>query len=161
MEFTFRIAKKNDKEEILDLIKKLAEAERKKPEEINLTLEKIESHGFGRNKYFHILLAESKKKPAGYALYFFSYSASAGAPILYIEDLFVDEPYRNFGLGTSLLAHLARLAIEKECCRMEGHAFTWNKKAIEFFECIGAYPRTDLLQFRLSDEHLRKLAEQE
>lgn len=29
MEFTFRIAKKNDKEEILDLIKKLAEVERK------------------------------------------------------------------------------------------------------------------------------------
>ncbi|HHF7396141.1 TPA: N-acetyltransferase family protein [Legionella anisa] len=160
MEFTFRIAKKNDKEEILDLIKKLAEVERKKPEEINLTLEKIESHGFGRNKYFYVLLAEYKKKPAGYALYFFSYSASAGAPILYIEDLFVDEPYRNFGLGTGLLAHLARLAIEKECCRMEGHAFTWNKKVIEFFEFIGAHPRTDLLQFRLSDEHLRKLAEQ-
>ncbi|KTD42721.1 GNAT family N-acetyltransferase [Legionella parisiensis] len=161
MEFTFRIAKKKDKAEILGLIKKLAEIERKKPEEIHLTLEKIESHGFGRNKYFYVLLAEYKKKPAGYALYFFSYSASEAAPILYIEDLFVDEPYRSFGLGTGLLTYLARVAIEKECCRLEGHAFTWDKKTIEFFELIGAHPRTDLLQFRLSGEPLQQLAAKE
>ncbi|KTC91566.1 GNAT family N-acetyltransferase [Fluoribacter dumoffii] len=160
MEFTFRIAKKKDKEEILCLIKKLAEHQRKKPEEVHMTLEKIESHGFGRTRYFYVLLAEYKKKPAGYALFFYSYSASDGAPILYIEDLFVDELYRNYGLGTALLANLAKLALEKECCRMEGHAVTWNKKGIEFFEFIGAYPRTDLLQFRLSGEHLQKLAAQ-
>ncbi|WP_454784885.1 N-acetyltransferase family protein [Legionella sp. WA2024007413] len=160
MEFTFRIAKKKDKEEIFGLIKKLAEYEKKKPEEINLTLDKIESHGFGRTKFFNVLLAEYKKKPAGYALFFFSYSAPAGAPVLYIEELFVDELYRNHGLGTALLSNLAQLAIEKGCCRMEGHAFTWNKKAIEFYEFIGAHRRTDLLQFRLSDEHLQKLAAQ-
>ncbi|KTD01728.1 GNAT family N-acetyltransferase [Fluoribacter gormanii] len=160
MEFTFRIAKKKDKEQIFGLIKKLAEYERKKPEEIHLTLDKIESHAFGRNKYFYVLLAEYKKNPAGFALYYFSYSAPSGAPVLYVEELFVDELYRNYGLGTSLLSHLAQLALEKECCRMEGHAFTWNKKAIEFYEFIGAHPRTDLLQFRLSGEHLQKLAAQ-
>ncbi|CAM3079941.1 GNAT family acetyltransferase [Legionella steigerwaltii] len=160
MEFTFRIAKKKDKEEILSLVKKLAEHERKKPEEVNLTLDKIESHGFGRNRYFYVLLAEHKRKPAGYALFFFSYSSSEGSPILYIEELFVDELYRNYGLGTALLSNLAQLAIEKECCRMEGHAVTWNKKGIEFFKFIGATPRTDLLQFRLSGEHLKKLAAQ-
>ncbi|MCW8409169.1 GNAT family N-acetyltransferase [Legionella sp. PATHC035] len=160
MEFTFRIAKKKDQEEILVLVKKLAEHERKQPEEVQLTLEKIASHGFGRNRYFYVLLAEYKKKPAGYALYFFTYSASAGAPILYIDDLFVDELYRSYGLGTLLLSHLAQLAIEKECCRLEGHTVTWNKKGIEFFEFIGAKPRTDLLQFRLSGEPLKKLAAQ-
>ena len=73
MEFTFRIAKKKDKEEIFFLVNKLAEHERKKPEEVNLTLDKIESHGFGRTRYFYVLLAEYKEKPAGYALFFFSY----------------------------------------------------------------------------------------
>lgn len=160
MEFTFRIAKKKDKEEIFNLIKKHAEYEKKKPEEIHLTLDKIETHGFGRNKFFYVLLAEYQKKPAGFALFFFTYSVPAGAPVLYIEELFVDELYRNHGLGTSLLSNLAQLALEKECCRMEGHAFTWNKKGIEFFEFIGAHPRTDLLQFRLADEHLQKLASQ-
>ncbi len=160
MEFTFRIAKKKDKNEVLFLVKKLAAYERKKPEEVNLTLEKIETHGFGKKKYFHVLLAEHGKTPAAYALYFFSYSASAGAPILYVEDLFVDDLYRNYGLGSSLLANLAHIAVEEECCRMEGHAFTWNKKAIEFYEFIGARAKTDLLQFRLSGENLDKLAAQ-
>ncbi|MGL5742254.1 MAG: GNAT family N-acetyltransferase [Legionella sp.] len=158
MEFTFRIAKKKDKNKILVLVKKLAEYERKRPEEINLTLEKIDSHGFGKTKYFSVLLAEYKKQPAGYALYFYSYSGSAGAPILYVEDLFVDELYRSYGLGTALLSNLARLALEKECCRMEGHAFTWNKKASAFYEFIGASPKTDLLQYRLCGESLKKLA---
>jgi GNAT superfamily N-acetyltransferase len=161
MKFTFRIAKKKDKDEIMVLVNKLAAYERKRPEEVNLTLDKIESHGFGKNKYFHILLAEHKKQPAAYALYFFSYAASAGAPVLYVEDLFVDEYYRSHGLGSSLLSKLAQLALEKECCRMEGHAFTWNKKAIEFYEFLGAHPRTDLLQFRLFGEHLERLAAQE
>lgn len=160
MEFTFRIAKKKDKEEIFFLVNKLAEHERKKPQEVNLTMDKIESHGFGRMRYFYVLLAEYKEKPAAYALFFFSYCASEAAPILYVEELFVDELYRNHGLGSALLSNLAHIAIEKECCRMEGHTMTWNKKGIEFFEFIGASPRTDLLQFRLAGEHLQKLAAQ-
>ena len=158
MEFTFQIAQKKDKEKIWDLIKRQAQCEGKKLAEINLTLEKIESHGFGRTKYFHVMLSEYKKNPSGYALYFFSYSASEAAPILYVDELFVDEEYRNYGLGTEMLAKLARLALEKKCCRMEGHAYTWNKKFIEFYEFLGAHPRTDLLQFRLSGESLEKLA---
>lgn len=158
MEFTFRIATKKDKEKISFLVAKFAEYERRKPEEIKLTLDKIETHGFGKPKYFSLLLAEYKKEPAAYALYFFSYSASEGAPVLYVEDLFVNEAYQNHGLGTALLSHLARLAIEKHCCRMEGHAFTWNKKSIEFYEFLGAHPRTDLLQFRLAGDSLAQLA---
>lgn len=160
MEFTFRIATKKDKEKISLLVEQSAEHDRKKPEEINLTLDKIEAHGFGKNKYFYILLAEYKKNPVGYALYFFSYSASEGAPVLYIEDLFVNKNYQNQGLGTALLSHLARFAVEKKCCRMEGHAFTWNKKSIQFYEFLGAHARRDLLQFRLEDEYLVKLAHQ-
>ncbi|KTD11670.1 GNAT family acetyltransferase [Legionella gratiana] len=158
MEFTFRIATKKDKEKISFLVEKLAEYERKKTEEIHLTLDKIEAHGFGKNKYFYVLLAEYKKKPAGYALYFFSYSAPEAAPVLYVEDLFVTEMYQNQGLGTALLSYLARLALEKQCCRMEGHAFTWNKKSIHFYEFLGAHPRTDLLQFRLAGDSLERLA---
>ncbi|AUH71334.1 GNAT family acetyltransferase [Legionella sainthelensi] len=158
MEFTFRIATKRDKEKIAFLVEKLAEYERKKTGTMSLTLDKIEAHGFGKTRYFYILLAEYKKEPAGYALYFFSYSAPDAAPVLYVEDLFVNEKFQNHGLGTSLLSYLARLAIEKHCCRMEGHAFTWNKKSIQFYEFLGAHPRTDLLQFRLAGDCLEQLA---
>jgi GNAT superfamily N-acetyltransferase len=151
-----RTATNEDKEDILSLVKKLAEYERIKPEEVQLTIDKIESHGFGR--YFDILIAEHNKKSVGYALYFFSYSASAGEPILYLEDLFVEYEYRLQGFGKALLSRLANLAIENECCRMEWHAFIWNEKAIQFYNNLGATPKPDLLQFRLFGEHLSKLS---
>jgi GNAT superfamily N-acetyltransferase len=158
MEFTVRVAKKKDTYKIFSLIEKQAQEERKKTEEIALTIDKIESHGFGKENYFDVLLAESKEEAIGYALYFFTYCDSLAAPILYLEDLFVDKSYRKSGLGTTLLSHLARVAIKKGCCRMEGHAFTWNKTLNTFFESHGAHPRTDLLQYRLLGEDMLKLA---
>lgn len=153
-----RRAKKEDKEAILNLVRKLAAYERKKPEEVLLTLEKIENHAFGKNKYFNILIAECNDIPVGYALYFFSYSASLGAPVLYIEDLFVENEHRQQGFGRALLSKLATISIEKECCRMEWHAFIWNEKAMSFYESLGAVPKPDLIQFRLSGENLQKLS---
>lgn len=161
MRFTIRIAKKEDKNAILDLVKKLAVYERKKTEEIQLTIDKIESHGFGKDNYFDVLIAEHNEIPVGYALYFFSYSASSGAPILYIEDLFVENEYRHQGLGKALLSSLANITIEKKCCRMEWHTFTWNDNGIEFYKNLGAAPKHDLLQFRLLGNDLKKLAEYE
>ncbi|MDP3559041.1 MAG: GNAT family N-acetyltransferase, partial [Legionellaceae bacterium] len=114
MKFNIRIVKKEDKSALLELVKKLAEYERKKPEEVQLTLDKIKLHGFGKEKYFDVLIAEYNETSIGYALYFFSYSASSGAPILYIEDLFVENEYRHQGLGKALLSSLAKIAIQKE-----------------------------------------------
>lgn len=158
MKFNIRIAKKEDKHAILALVKKLAEYERKKPEEVQLTLDKIELHGFGEEKYFDVLIAEYGEIPVGYAFYFFTYSASSGAPILYIEDLFVESEYRHQGLGKALFSNLAKLAIQKECCRMEWHAFTWNEKAIQFYKNLGASPKLDLVQFRLFGNGLKQLS---
>ena len=153
-----RTATKNDKEAILNLVKKLAGYERKQPDEVQLTLNKIESHGFSANPYFQILIVENNNIPVGYALYFFSYSASAGAPILYLEDLFIESEHRHKGLGKAVLSKLAKLSIENKCCRMEWHAFTWNEKAIQFYKNLGAVPKSDLVQFRLSGEVLNKLS---
>ncbi len=105
------------------------------------------------------MLAEHNEISVGYALFFFSYSPAAGAPILYIEDLFVEEEYRLQGLGKALLSKLATIALKKDCCRMEWHSFAWNEKAIGFYKNLGARPQPDSLQFRLFDEDLKNLAE--
>lgn len=154
-----RFATIQDKEAVLHLVMKLAEYERKKPEEVELTLNKIESHGFGEQAYFQILLAEYKNQLVGYALYFFSYAASKGAPILYLEDLFVEPQSRGVGIGKALLSYLANIALAKHCCRMEWHAFTWNEIGIQFYKNIGAKPKEDLVQFRLEGDHLLKLSQ--
>ena len=159
MSLQIRTATIEDVETLFDLIKKLARYEKKEPEEIGLTIEKIQKHGFGKNPYFQTLIADYDKKSVGYALYFFTYAATAGNPILYLEDLFVEESCRGKGIGKSLLSHLAKLALKEDCCRMEWHAFTWNQAALSFYEGLGSIPKTDLVQVRLSALSLAELAD--
>lgn len=153
-----RMANKKDKDVILSLVRKLADFEGKNSEDVQLTIDKIQSHGLSRKSFFRILIGEIDSKPVGYALYFYSYSASLGAPVLYLEDLFVEEEFRNRGFGKNFLTRLANLAIKNNCCRMEWHAFTWNDKAIQFYKSIGAEPKLDLIQFRLSGNNLYDLS---
>jgi GNAT superfamily N-acetyltransferase len=122
-------------------------------------IDKIVEHGFSARPYFEVLLLEYNGIAVGYALYFFPYIASLGAPILYLKDLFVENDYQGLGLGKALLSHLAQIAIEKNCCRMDWQALLWNEKAIEFYKYLGAVPRNETVQFRLTDENLKKLAE--
>src|SRR5207244_4117481 len=108
--------------------------------------------------YFYVLVAEENKLLVGYALYFFTYAASAGSPILYLEDLFVLEAHRKNGTATRLLSELAKIAKDNHCCRMEWHAFTWNNSAINFYKSLGARLKTDLVQIRLEEDEMKQLA---
>lgn len=158
MKLVIRKAKKEDAGAILSLIGKLAAYEKKDPVDVKIDLNKIEKHAFGPRSQFKVLLAEYEQQPIAYALYFLAYAGSAGAPILYLEDLFVDVSYRGHGIGRALLVKLAKLAIDKDCCRMEWHAFTWNKRAIEFYKSLGSEIKSDLVQIRLSGNDLKKLS---
>ena len=148
-EARIRAASLQDVDALVTMVRELASYENKKPEEVLLTADKVLQHAFGKEKYFQVLLAEKDKKPVAYALYFFTYSAYKGAPVLYIEDLYVSEPYRHHGIGTAILSHLKNLAKERGCCRMEWHVFDWNKPAIQFYQSLGAALRPDLIQVRL------------
>ena len=76
--------------------------------------------------------------PAGFALYSFNYSPFLARPGLYLEDLFVRPERRGAGLGKALLLHLAALAHERGCGRMEWAVLDWNAPAIAFYESLGA-----------------------
>jgi GNAT superfamily N-acetyltransferase len=86
----------------------------------------------------HCILADSGDTPAGFAIYFFNYSTFLAQPGLYLEDLFVHPEFRGHGLGKMLLLHLARLANEIGCGRMEWTVLDWNQPAIDFYESLGA-----------------------
>jgi ribosomal protein S18 acetylase RimI-like enzyme len=64
--------------------------------------------------------------------------------------------YRGRSLGVALLKQLARYAIVKDFCRMEGHVFAWNDAAIRFYESLGCVLRPDLIQVRLERANLEK-----
>jgi GNAT superfamily N-acetyltransferase len=108
---------------------------------------------------FHSAGAEGVEdtEPAGFALWFRSYSTFLARPGIYLEDLFVFPEFRGRGLGRRLLAHLARTANERGYGRVEWAVLDWNADAIRFYESLGAVPLRDWTTYRVTGEALMTL----
>ncbi len=104
----------------------------------------------------HCVLACLDGRPAGFALYFFNYSTFLARPGLYLEDLYVEPEARGHGLGKALLLHLARIANDHGCGRMEWAVLDWNQPAIDFYESLGARRLREWQLCRLAGEDLTR-----
>ena len=108
----------------------------------------------------HCLVAEDPSGAVvGFAVYFVNFSTWLGRPGLYLEDLFVKPEVRGKGYGRALLIHLAKIARDRGCGRMEWAVLDWNEPAIEFYKKIGAQPLDEWKIFRLTRDGIAKLAE--
>jgi GNAT superfamily N-acetyltransferase len=94
----------------------------------------------------------------GFALFFHNYSTFLAQRGIYLEDLFVRPDARGKRVGHALLASLARIAIERNCGRLEWAVLDWNQLAIDFYKRIGAKPLDDWTVFRLTGDSLEALA---
>lgn len=142
---------------ILGFIRELAEYERL-GHVVTATEEGLRRTLFGREAYAHALIARLDGQPAGFAVYFFNYSTFLGRPGLYLEDLYVRPAARRCGVGRGLLEHLAGIALERDCGRMEWAVLDWNERAIGFYVSLGASPNEEWTTYRLSSDALRRLA---
>lgn len=111
------------------------------------------------NGVLQALIVRIDGQPAGFATFFQTYSTFVARRGLYLEDIFVLETYRNRGVATGLLRHLARIAVDRKIGRVEFTVLLWNNIAIEFFEGLGATPNSAWTTYRLSGEWLEKLAQ--
>jgi len=144
---------------IAELIRALARYE-KLEQEVVMTEELLAAGLFGERPYAEVVLAEDDGRPVGFALFFHNFSTFLGRPGIYLEDLFVLPEQRGQGIGRILLAHLARLAVERGCGRLEWAVLDWNQDAIKFYERLGARPNSDWTVYRLTGEALSGLARQ-
>ncbi len=143
---------------VASLIRELAEYERLK-DEVTMTEERLRVALFGERPYAEVAIAEGASGvPLGFALFFHNFSTFLGQPGIYLEDLFVRPSHRGAGVGRALLEHLARLAGERGCGRLEWAVLDWNEPAIGFYRRLGARPQDDWTVFRLSGEALARLA---
>jgi GNAT superfamily N-acetyltransferase len=142
---------------IARLIRALAEYERL-AHTVSLDDDRLREHLFGPRPFAEVLLAEEAGAVAGFALFFHTYATFAGAPTLYLEDLFVRPEHRGRGHGKELLAALARLAVERGCRRLEWCVLNWNEPAIAFYRSLGAEPMDDWTVYRLAGDGLAALA---
>lgn len=146
---------------ILAFIQELAEYE-KLPHECKATEEKLSETLFGPKPYAEVVLAfeSSTLTPLGFALFFHNYSTWLAKPGIYLEDLYVRPEHRGKGAGKALLIHLAQLAVERNCGRIEWSVLDWNTPSIEFYKALGAVPMDEWTTFRLTGDAIPKLAAQ-
>src|SRR5215204_2368937 len=142
---------------IVHLIRSLAEYE-KLAHAVVLTESDLDKHLFGSTKYAEVLLAEDAGGVVGFALFFHNYSTFRAKPGIYLEDLFVIPEARGKGYGKALLVALAKLAVERDCSRVEWSVLNWNEPSIQFYKSLGAKPMDEWSVYRLTDDALAKLA---
>ena len=153
-----REAVESDVPLIASLIRELAEYERLL-QEVRLTETGLRDALFGARRYAEVAIAEAEPGvPAGFALFFHNFSTFLGRPGIYLEDLFVRPQYRGSGIGKALLVHLARLAEQRGCGRLEWAVLDWNAAAIGFYLGLGARPAAGWNMYRLEGEALERLA---
>jgi|SRR6266852_2819779 len=120
-----RAANEADIPLILQFIRDLAQYE-KLEHKMVATEESLRRTLFGSPRFAEVIFAYVGEEAAGFALFFHNYSTFLGQPGIYLEDLFVKPEMRGRGIGKALLAHLARLALERGCGRVEWAVLDWN-----------------------------------
>jgi len=142
---------------ILALLHELATYE-KLAHEVVATESDMHAALFGDRPVVETVIASLDSEPVGFALVFPTFSTVLGKPGLYLEDLYVRPAARGFGVGRSLLEHLARLTVERGWGRLEWAVLDWNEPSIEFYKKMGARPMSEWTVFRLAGERLSSLA---
>lgn len=143
---------------IRQFILELAEYERALPGEAPVTEQDLADTLFSERPAAEVIIAYMDNQPVGFALFFHNYSTWLGKRGIYLEDLFVRPPARKHGVGFALLRELSRIAIERNCGRVEWAVLNWNELAINFYKQIGARAQDEWTTFRLSGESLQRLA---
>jgi len=158
---TIRPATPADVPTILHFIRELALFERE-PDAVIATEEGLLRDGWGPTPRYTCLIADwtenGTTQPAGFALYFTSYSTWLGHHGIRLEDLYVTPEHRKKGIGRALLAKLARIALDEGCGRLEWDVLDWNVNAIAVYQRIGANIQTEWRIMRLAGDALHQLA---
>ena len=151
-----RFATESDLSLILKFIKDLAEYEKMSSDVV--ATEKDLKEWLFEKKIAEVIFALDGSQEVGFALFFHNFSTFLGKAGIYLEDLFVLPEYRGKGYGKALLKELAKIALSRDCGRLEWCCLNWNKPSIDFYLSLGAEKKDEWTTFRLSGKTLTDLA---
>jgi GNAT superfamily N-acetyltransferase len=157
LSLSIRPAERADLDIIAQFIRDLAEYERL-AHEVRFDEAVLGDRLFGARPYAEVLIGEIDGVPQGFALFFHNFSTFEGKPGVYLEDLFVRPEARGSGLGKALLQHLAALAVERDCARLEWAVLDWNEPSIAFYKLLGAKMMDEWTGMRVDGAALNALA---
>lgn len=124
-----------------------------------MTVEQLHEALFGEQVSLYGLVAEVDGHVVGFAVWFRNFSTWRGRHGIYLEDLFVAPEHRGSGLGTALLAALARECVTRDYPRLEWWVLDWNAPSIAFYRSLGAVAMDEWTVFRLTGDALAQLAD--
>ncbi len=153
MSIKLRNATKADLPEVLALIQELATYERA-PQEVTVTLEDLETDGFGAKPIYTIILAEENEQISGMAFYYYAYSTWKGKCI-FLEDIIVKEPLRGKGIGKLLFDAVVLKCKEENAARLMWQVLDWNEPAINFYNKYNAVLDPTWVNGKLTAEQIR------
>jgi GNAT superfamily N-acetyltransferase len=152
-----RIAAATDAELLSEFVRELAEFEGLS-HECAITPEAVTEHLLGPKRCAGAIIAELDGKPAGFAVYYRTFSTFAAKPGIFLEDLYVRPDYRKRGLGRALLSAVAEIAHARSSGRLEWTALKWNKKALALYDAVGAKQMEEWSLLRMAPDAIRRLA---
>jgi GNAT superfamily N-acetyltransferase len=150
-----RKARRSDSKQFIGLVRGLANFERLEPP--SAAGRRRLTNDVFRRKGIKLFVALAGGRLVGYALYFFTYSSFLAKPTLYLEDLFVLQEHRKHGIGFALFRRCVEEARARGCGRMEWAVLTWNSKALEFYERLGARRMSDWYVYRLDEKGMERV----
>jgi GNAT superfamily N-acetyltransferase len=154
--FKIRAAVLSDVPVVVQMIKELAGFEKI---EASVTEENLQEVLFHDPKGPEALIAEEDHIPIGYLIFFQSFSCSLGKRGIYIEDVYIKEPYRKKGYGTLFFKEIAKITKARKCNRLDWSVFNWNEKAIKFYQKIGGIPMNEWTFYCLTEKALDNFLE--
>lgn len=101
-------------------------------------LETLRRALFSQSPMASALVAVSGGDIVGMATYYCTFSSFIAKPCLWLDDLFVHEPYRSQGVGRALMERLCTIAYETGCGRVDWVVATDNDNGKDFYARLGA-----------------------
>lgn len=157
MTLSIRPARPGEAGLVLAFVRELAEYE-KLLHEVAASEADIEAALFGDAPKVFCDIAEWNGEPAGFALWFYTYSTFTGRHGIWLEDLFVRPQYRGLGIGKTLMVRLAQRCVAEGLSRFAWWVLNWNEPSRVFYRSIGAVAQSEWTVKRLDGEALLELA---
>jgi GNAT superfamily N-acetyltransferase len=153
-----RAAQPEDVETLHRFVVELAESE-SFPGEIEAKPVDLEEALFGQRPIAEAVVATLGGQPIGFAIFYPTYSTILGREGIHLEDLYVSAEHRGLGIGQLLLGHLAGLAAERGCARLEWWVLRTNEPAIRFYRRLRARGLDEIEVMRLDGDALTALGQ--
>ena len=154
---TVRAATPGDIPTVLFLLRELAAYEGKL-DCVRIDESLLAEYAFGERACIEVLLGLLDGNAVSYAIFFPHFGSYLGRPWLYLEDLYVQSGARGHGVGRAMMAHLARVTVQRGWAGMAWGVLNWNELAFAFYRGLGATNSNDHVSMDLTGDALLQLA---